>query len=90
MQSGGGTKSLSACGKFIATLKALCQSQLQSRNPTSTVGHITKSSRRGRQDGSEFNGFMVLDNEEKYLSELIINFSLAAINLMLKYCVESS
>lgn len=32
---------------------------------------------------------MVLDNEEKYLSGLIINFSLAAINLMLKYYVEA-
>lgn len=86
---GAGTKSLSACGKFIATLKVLCQSQLQSRNPTSTVGRITKSSRRGRQDGLGFNGFMVLDNEEKYLSGLIINFSLAAINLVLKYYMEA-
>lgn len=32
---------------------------------------------------------MVSDNEEKYLSGLIINFSLAAINLMLKYYVEA-
>ena len=32
---------------------------------------------------------MVSDNVEKYLSGLIINFSLAAINLMLKYYVEA-
>lgn len=32
---------------------------------------------------------MVLDNEEKYLSGLIINFSSAAINLMLKYYVQA-
>lgn len=32
---------------------------------------------------------MALDNEEKYLSGLIINFSLAAINLMLKYYLEA-
>lgn len=32
---------------------------------------------------------MVLDNEEKYLSGLIINFSLAAITLTLKHYAET-